>query len=192
MFALADTIAHGAAMMTSTTVLPPRILGSAWPGHFNRVIAEDLYENIKQIGLPQWSDADQRLAKALQRDLGVPDSGLAIKLDTLRPALKPNERTGGGSDDIGDVSWNVPTVTLRFPSNIPGLPGHNWANAISMATPIAHKGVTAGAKVQALTVLDLMTKPAVVAQAWDFFRNVQTREIKYFPLMRADDQPAIW
>ena len=57
--------------------------------------------------------------------------------------------TGGGSDDIGDVSWNVPTVTLRYPSNIPGGPGHNWANAIAMATPIAHKGVIAGAKVQA-------------------------------------------
>jgi aminobenzoyl-glutamate utilization protein B len=40
------------------------------------------------------------------------------------------------------VSWNVPTVTLRFPSNIPGLPGHNWANGIAMATPIAHKGAT--------------------------------------------------
>ena len=56
----------------------------------------------------------------------------------------------------------MPTVTLRYPSNIPGLPGHNWANAISMATPIAHKGVTAGAKVQAMTMLDLLTKPELV------------------------------
>ena len=64
--------------------------------------------------------------------------------------------TGGGSDDIGDISWNVPTVTLRYPSNIPGLPGHNWANGIAMATPIAHKGVTAGAKVQAMTLVDLL------------------------------------
>src|SRR5437016_2238852 len=191
MYALADTIAHAAAMMTSTTLLPPRILGSAWPGHFNRVIAEDMYENIKQIGLPEWSEADQRLAKALQRDLGVPDSGLAVKLDTLRPALKPNERTGGGSDDIGDVSWNVPTVTLRFPSNIPGLPGHNWANAISMATPIAHKGATAGAKVMAMTMLDFLMRPELVAGAWDYFRNVQTKDIKYQPLIRPQDRPAI-
>src|SRR5205085_8559020 len=192
MYALADTMARAAAMMTSTTLLPERILGSAWPGHFNKVIAQDMYENIKQVGLPQWTDADQRLAKALQRDLGVPDSGLAIKLDTLRPALKPNERTGGGSDDIGDVSWNVPTVTLRFPSNIPGLPGHNWANAISMATPIAHKGVTAGAKVQAMTMLDLVMRPELVEQAWTYFRDVQTKETKYEPLLRPQDQPAIW
>src|SRR5438270_446432 len=46
MFALADTMAHAAAMMTSTTLLPERILGSAWPGHFNRVIADAMYENI--------------------------------------------------------------------------------------------------------------------------------------------------
>ena len=191
MFALADTMARAAAMMTSTTLLPERILGSAWPGHFNRVIAEAMYENIKQVGLPQWSDADQRLAKALQRELGVPDSGLALKLDTLRPALKPNERTGGGSDDIGDVSWNLPTVTLRFPSNIPGLPGHNWANAISMATPIAHKGATAGAKVMAMTMLDFLMRPELVTQAWDYFRNVQTKDIKYQPLIRPQDRPAI-
>jgi aminobenzoyl-glutamate utilization protein B len=101
------------------------------------------------------------------------------------------DNRGGGSDDIGDISWNVPTVTLRFPSNIPGLPGHNWANAIAMATPIAHKGATAGAKVQAMTVLDLVLKPALVDEAWDYFKNVQTKAIKYEPLIRPEDKPAI-
>jgi aminobenzoyl-glutamate utilization protein B len=155
------------------------------------VIAEAMYENIKQVGLPEWSDADQRLAKALQRELGVPDSGLATKLDTLRPALRPNERTGGGSDDIGDVSWNLPTATLRFPSNIPRLPGHNWANAIAMATPIAHKGATTGAKAMAMTMLDFLMRPELVTQAWDYFRNVQTKNIKYQPLIRPQDRPAV-
>ena len=191
LFALGDTIARAAAMMTSTNLASVRILGSAWPGHFNKVVAQTMYENIKQVGLPQWTEADQRLAHALQRDIGAPDSGLATRLDTLRPALKPNERTGGGSDDIGDVSWNVPTVTLRFPSNIPGLPGHNWANAISMATPIAHKGATAGAKVMAMTVLDFLLRPELVAQAWDYFRDVQTKDVHYQPLIRPQDRPAI-
>ena len=84
-------------------------------------------------------------------------SGLAIKLDALRAAAEPT--TSGGSDDIGEVSWVVPTITLRYPSNIPGLPGHNWANAISMATPIAHKGVIAGAKVLARTALEFFVTP---------------------------------
>ena len=47
-----------------------------------------------------------------------------------------------------------------------------------MATPIAHKGVTAGAKVQAMTMIDLLTRPALVQDAWDYFRNVQTKEIE--------------
>ena len=83
-------------------------------------------------------------------------------------------------------------MTLRYPSNIPGLPGHNWANAISMATPIAHKGVTAGAKVQAMTILDLVSRPELVEQAWTYFRDVQTKDTKYEPLLRPQDQPAIW
>ena len=100
--------------------------------------------------------------------------------------------TGGGSDDIGDVRWNVPTVTLRFPSNIPGGPGHNWANGIAMATPIAHKGVVAGAKVQAMTMLDILLHPELVAKAWDYFKNVQTKDVKYKSFLRPDDKPAIW
>jgi aminobenzoyl-glutamate utilization protein B len=90
------------------------------------------------------------------------------------------------------VSWNVPTVTLRYPSNIPGLPGHNWANAIAMATPIAHKGVVVGAMVQAMTVLDFITKPELVTQAWDYFRNVQTKDQQYVPFIKADTPAPIW
>ncbi len=144
LFALGDTMARAAAMMTSTKLASVDILGSGWSGHFNKVIAEDMFENIKQVGMPKWSDADQTLAKGIQRELGQKNprglSDRAIDGARRRPPRTEDLR-GGGSDDIGDVSWNVPTVTLRYPSNIPGLPGHNWANAISMATPIAHKGV---------------------------------------------------
>lgn len=193
LFALGDTIARAAAMMTSTRLASVDILGSGWSGHFNKVIATDMLENIKQVGMPKWDDKDQTLARGIQRELGQNPRGLPSEVMTsLAAPPREQDLRGGGSDDIGDVSWNVPTVTLRFPGNIPGLPGHNWANAISMATPIAHKGATAGAKVQAMTTLDLMMKPTVVTQAWDYFRNVQTKEIKYFPLMRATDKPAIW
>jgi aminobenzoyl-glutamate utilization protein B len=83
-------------------------------------------------------------------------------------------------------------VTLRYPSNIPGGPGHNWANAISMATPIAHKGVIAGAKVQAMTMLDIVLHPELVQKAWDYFKNVETKDMKYKSFLRPDDQPPTW
>ena len=187
---IGDDMAKGAAMMTGTELLPSKVLGSAWPQHFNKTIAETTFANIQKVGMPVWSEADQTLAKALQKELGSKEQGLSSKVpEKLQGPVEDNR--GGGSDDIGDISWNVPTVTLRFPSNIPGLPGHNWANAISMATPIAHKGATAGAKVQAMTMLDLVLKPALVDQAWAYFRDVQTKTVKYEPLIRAEDTPAV-
>jgi aminobenzoyl-glutamate utilization protein B len=91
-----------------------------------------MHANIEKVGLPAWSEADQALAHALQRELKVPEVGLATKLQPLaRPRGDPDEdKRGGGSDDIGDISWNVPTVVLRFPLEHGGGPGHNWANAI--------------------------------------------------------------
>jgi aminobenzoyl-glutamate utilization protein B len=189
--ATGDSMAQGAATMTNTTVTS-RVLGSAWPQHFNKPLAEAMYENIKQVGLPKWSEDDQTLAKALQKEIKARERGLPTELEQLRGPVPEEQRTRGGSDDIGDVSWNVPTVTLRYPSNIPGLPGHNWANAVTMATPIAHKGVTAGAKVIAMTLIDLLTKPELVEQSWSYFRDVQTKDRKYEPLISADDKPPIW
>jgi aminobenzoyl-glutamate utilization protein B len=192
MFEYAKKVAQGAALMTDTKLDTILILGSAWSGHFNKAIAQTMNANIIKVGLPTWDDADQTLARGLQRELGVPDSGLARAVAPLREPV-PNQRSfGGGSDDIGDVSWNVPTVTLSYPSNIPGGPGHNWANGIAMATPIAHKGAVAGAKVQALTLLDILLTPKVVADAWDYFRDVQTKETKYTPFIGPNDHPAIW
>jgi aminobenzoyl-glutamate utilization protein B len=191
MWAIGDKIAAGAAMMTDTELLPTRVLGTAWPQHFNRPIAEVTYANIQKVGLPTWSEADQTLARGIQKELGERESGLTSRIGGLSGPVSVADNTGGGSDDIGDVSWAVPTVTLNYPSNIPGLPGHNWANAISMATPIAHKGITAGAKVQAMTILDILLKPEVVTAAHDYFVNVQTRTQKYEPLLRPTDQPAL-
>jgi aminobenzoyl-glutamate utilization protein B len=182
MWEIGDKIAEGATLMTDTTVTS-RVLGSAWPIHTNKALAETQYANIKAVGLPKWSDADVTLAKAVQRELKVPEVGMATEIPELRgrAEIPDEDKRGGGSDD-----------TLSFPANFQAGPGHNWANAIAMATPIAHKGVIAGAKVQAMTVLDVLMRPEVVTDAWDYFRSVQTKNIKYTPLIRPQDTPAIW
>jgi aminobenzoyl-glutamate utilization protein B len=191
LWAIADSIAQGAALMTGTTLEPVRVLGSAWPQHFNKPIAEAMAANIKQVGMPKWTDEDQRFAKALQTELKNPRTeGLDTTTRALDGPVPEEQKRGGGSDDIGDVTWTVPTVTLRFPSNIPGLPGHNWTDAIAMATPVAHKGATAGAKAMAMTMLDVLLTPKLVTDAWDYFRNVQTKDTRYQPLIRPEDRPA--
>ena len=206
---IGTNMAKAATLMTDTTYTE-KLLGTAWPGHFNVPIADDMRENIQKVGMPQWSEADQALAKGLQKELGQPVRGLSTKIqaapgggrggggggrggdggeDGLGGGPQP---TGGGSDDIGDVSWAVPTVVLSYPSNIPGGPGHNWANGVSMATPIAHKGVVAGAKVQAMTMLDILLHPELVDKAWAYYRDVQTKDTKYKSFLRDGDVPAIW
>ena len=191
MYQKANRIADGAALMTDTKV-SQKILGSAWPQHFNKVIAETMYQNIRKVGLPKWSEQDQALARAVQKEVkSMRDTaGLAMELDTI--GLPVQTFVSGGSDDIGDISWKLPTVTLRFPSNIPGLPGHHWANAIAMATPIAHKGVVAGAKAEAMTLLDLFLKPELVEQAWQYFRTEQGMKQQYIPMVNPSDKPAIY
>ncbi|MCH7816447.1 MAG: amidohydrolase [Proteobacteria bacterium] len=188
-FETLQRIAEGAAMMTDTTV-ERRIVGAAWPRHFNRPIAQAMDENIKAVGLPTWSEDDQRFAKALQTLMGADDpQGLATELSGISEPLE--NPVSGGSDDIGDISWNVPTVTLRYPSNVRGLQGHHWSSAMAMATPIAHKGAIAGAKVIATTMLDLIQNEALVAEAQSYFDDIQTADVQYESFVGPDDAPAI-
>jgi aminobenzoyl-glutamate utilization protein B len=147
-------------------------------------------ENIKAVGLPTWSEDDQRFAKALQTLMGSDDpQGLATDLSGI--GEPPENPISGGSDDIGDISWSVPTVTLRYPANVRGLQGHHWSSAMAMATPIAHKGATAGAKVVAATILDLVTDQSLVEDAHTYFAEVQTADVQYEPFIGPDDAPAI-
>ncbi len=178
--AIGTKIARAAAEMTDTT-MSERILAGTWESHMNRALAEALYANIKSVGMPAWSEDDQALARAAQKELGSRVEGLRTKVNELRP---PNEsdRSGGGSDDIAEVSWNVPTVNLRYPSNIPGMTGHHWSSGIAMATPIAHKGATAGAKAQAMTAIELFVRPELREAAWAYFRE-QTKERKWQSLV---------
>ena len=190
MYDTANKMAEGAALMTDTSY-ESEVLGAAWPRHFNKIIAEEMYENIKKVGLPKWSEDDQRLARAVQKEIGSESiNGLPTELPPLRAPLPYN--VSGGSDDIGDVSWKVPTVVLRFPSNIPDVTFHHWSASIAAATPIAHKGANAGAKVVAMTVLDFLTKPEKLDEAKEYFDNIQSKEDFYRPMISEKDPPPFY
>jgi aminobenzoyl-glutamate utilization protein B len=187
-YEIGNKIAEAAAMMTDTTVTR-KVVGVAAPRHFNKPIAEAVQANITRVGLPQWTDEEQGFAKAVQRLVEGKEIGLNTTPKPLEPP--PAQPVSGGSDDIGDVSWVAPTVTVRYPSNIPNLPGHNWSNAISMATPIAHKGIVAGSKTIAMTMIDLLTRPELVREARTYFTDVQLKNNKVLPLLADTDVPQV-
>ena len=176
-------IAQAAAQMTDTT-MTERLIGSTWPGHFNKPLAELLHKNMAAVGMPEWSEDDQRMAKAIQKLMEAEPIGLRSEIE---PLLGPTLDVAG-SDDIAEVSWNVPTINMRYPANVAGAVGHHWSSAIAMATPIAHKGALTGAKVQAMTLIELFRDPTHIEQAWDYFRE-QTKEIQWKPLIPKGTAP---
>src|SRR6266478_5651547 len=176
--AIGTKIANAAAQMTDTT-MTERVLAATWPGYFNKPVAEALSANIQAVGMPHWSEADIALARAAQIEMKATVEGLKTEVTPLKtePA-----RTNAGSDDIAEVSWNLPTVVLRFPGNIPNMIGHHWSSGIAIATPIAHQGATAGAKAHAMTALDLLLKPELLTAARASFAE-QTSKTKWQPLI---------
>ena len=191
LFEIGNKTADAAAMATDTTV-EHKLMGFAAPNFGNKPMAELAMANIEQVGMPKWTADDQAFAKLVQETQKRKVEPLKEKVTPLR--LEPPEErvpTGGGSDDIGDIMWTVPTITIRYPSNIPNMIGHNVTSAMAMATPIAHKGAVAGAKAVALTVLDLLMTPEELTKAKAFFDNDQQKYDSYKPLVTTTDVPAI-
>jgi hypothetical protein len=120
-YEIGNKIAEAAAMMTDTK-MTRKVVGVAAPRHFNKPIAEAMQGNIDKVGLPQWTEDEQQFARAVQRLSDGKEDGLPSTFKKLE--APPAQPESGGSDDIGDVSWVAPTVTLRYPANIPNLPGH--------------------------------------------------------------------
>ncbi|QJU58219.1 amidohydrolase [Sphingomonas sp. AP4-R1] len=150
-------IAKGAAASTRTTV-SEQIIAGTWPYYGNKALAKVLDANIQRVGMPQWSTDDIAFARNLQTALKVDVVGLANK--TIPLAQSKQE---AGTTDAGDVSWQVPMVRMRFPARPPGATTlHHWAAAVGVATPLAHKGMTVGAKALTDTVIDLLTDPALL------------------------------
>jgi aminobenzoyl-glutamate utilization protein B len=190
LYTTGNEIAEAAAKATGTTV-EHKLLGYAAPNYGNKPLAEAAYANIKAVGMPIWSADDQAFAKTVQETNRRTIKALPAAVADLSTPANRERSLGGGSDDIGDIMWTVPTITVRYPSNIPSMIGHNVLSAIAMATPIAHKGAVAGAKAVSMTVLDIMTTPQLVADAKAFQQNVQFKDQKYDPVVTANDPPAI-
>jgi len=94
-------------------------------------------------------------------------------------------RQNSSSNDIGDITWVVPSATVRFPSVVPGIQAHHWSAGVTPAMSIGHKDAVVGAKVIAASVLDLLTSSELLASAKKQFEQ-DTGDTKYFSLLPED------
>jgi len=177
-------IAKGAAMMTDTTV-DVGYDASAWPQLSNKALATVMQKNIDAVGMPKWTDAEQRYARDFQTAQHVKVQGLFTTPTALGGRVQ-----SASSNDNGDVSWVVPAVVFSFPASVPGILYHNWQAGVTPVSSIAHKGEVAGAKVLAASILDLMTSPETLKAAHDEWAQA-TKESQYFSLLPPSAKPQV-
>jgi aminobenzoyl-glutamate utilization protein B len=118
----------------------------------NTPLVERLDTHLQAVGVPAWTDDEQTFARECQRHLGVPERGLA----PLPLPLIPN-RSVGGSTDVGDVSWNTPTVAFVYPSFPLGIGLHTWPVTACGGMSIGTKSAIGAATILTRLAQDLMT-----------------------------------
>jgi aminobenzoyl-glutamate utilization protein B len=177
-------IAEGAALMTGTTY-EMKINAASWPQLANRTIGEAIQANIEAVGDPKWSPDEEAFAKKFQAAMGMPVVGLNPK-----PTPFGGRKQVAASNDNGDVTWMVPTGALNFPASVPGIQYHNWQAGVTPTMSIAHKGMVAGAKVMAASLIDLLTSPELRQKARAEF-DKETTETKYVSVLPADSKPPL-
>jgi aminobenzoyl-glutamate utilization protein B len=171
-------IADGAAKMTRTKVAL-HIDTDCHEIIPNLPLSKLIARNMKQIGPPRFTDADRAFARQLQEPLRT---GFGLKEqkplnDTIEEVPEKPYPADGGSTDVGDISWHVPTGGLSTVCFAAGSPGHSWQNVAAIGSPIGHKGMMVAAKVLALSAADLLQDVQVLQEAkTDFQKRMKDRK----------------
>jgi aminobenzoyl-glutamate utilization protein B len=164
--------ADGAALGTETRAKVTTIFATHEPIP-NDALNAVLQRELERVGAPRFDDADQRYARAMQKELGLEETGLAT---TVMPFAQKNG--GGASSDIGDVSAVVPLAELNLATRPMGTSAHHWAQTACAAHPVGYKGMAVAAKVLAAGAIDVLVDPGIVKAAHAEF-VVQTKGKPY-------------
>lgn len=154
--------AEGAAMGTGTT-MEYEIIGGTHDLLINRTLAAAMQQNLEQVGGVRYTAEQQAFARQIQSSFTFAPPPVESAA-TVRP-LKPVTDAGGGSTDVGDVSYVVPTVGLDAATWVPGTPAHSWQAVACGGTEVGTLGMMVAAKTLALTAIDLFTNATLLTQA---------------------------
>ena len=158
-------IAEGAALATETTHKVHLITG-VHEYLLNRPMQEALQENLELVGAPEFAQQEQEFARSLQRSLNKQEKGFN---DKIKPLPDEPGEVKGGSTDVAEVSWIVPTAGFAVTTAAADIPWHSWAATACHGTRAGRKGAVVAAKVIAATGVDVLTRPALVQEAKAFF-----------------------
>jgi len=171
-------IGQGAAMMTETT-LDVKIVGSDTNIIANDALAKVAQKNLEEVGGFRYTAGEKHFAEELQKSLpagGARDNDSTASVEPLRP-FDPNEPAA--STDVGDVSWNVPTIGFTAATFVPGVVPHTWQATACAGMSVGQKGMFVAAKALAMTGADLFSNPQLIQDAKkDFARQLAGKTYK--------------
>jgi len=151
-------MAEGAAIMANVDYKISLVSG-IYEVLVNRTGAGYIQKNLEFLGPITYTPEEVSFAKKIQEATGKPQIGLHNKVEPLEATL---ENSGGGSTDVGDVSWIVPVIRLSAATAPIGTPWHSWAVVACGGMSIGHKGMLHASKTLALTMVDLFEDPKKV------------------------------
>jgi aminobenzoyl-glutamate utilization protein B len=176
-----EKAATGAALGTGTKV-EWEITGGVYDLLPNEALGRVMHENLSAVGGVTYT-AEER-AFALKIGQSVLGKAPAPETAQLIQPFNPNPpREAGGSTDVGDVSWAVPTVGVRTATWAPGTPGHSWQAVACGGTTLGLKGMNVATKTMVGTIVDVMTKPEIVVQAKAELEKRRGGDFKYQALL---------
>jgi aminobenzoyl-glutamate utilization protein B len=180
--------AEGAALGTQTKV-KAEIVSGFYEKLYNKTLAEVLQKKLEIVGGVVYDDREKAFAEEIIKTYNEKDTVLANAIK-IKPLGKEKASEGGISSDVGDVSWNVPTISFGTAVFIPGSAGHSWQNVAAGGSTIGTKGLINAAKVFSLTAIELYTNPILVKSAKQEFDKRRGPDFHYEPLL-GDREPAL-
>ena len=183
-------IARGAELMTKTK-LTVRLDTDCHELIPNLPLAQVLQKNLRAIGAPKFTGAEKLFARRLQQPL-MDSFGkkFPLALDESIHPLEPNPKPSKGSTDVGDISWHVPTCGINTTCMIAETPGHSWQDVACIASTVGQKGIIYGAKVLAVSAIDLFQNPKAIAAARADWQN-RMKDRKYTTLIPKGQKPPL-
>ena len=106
----------------------------------------------------------------------------------IKPLEETRENPGGGSTDVGDVSWIVPVIRLSATTAPKDTPWHSWAVVACGGMSIGHKGMIQASKALALTMWDLYTNEEHIQNVQEEFRTRKGDSV-YSPILPEGPPP---
>lgn len=177
-------MAEGAAIMANVDYKISLVSG-IYETLVNRTGGEIMQSNLELLGPITYTEEEQAFGKAIQKATGKPEVGMDSK---IYPLKETEESPGGGSTDVGDVSWNVPNINLGVTVAPKDTPWHSWAVVACGGMSIGHKGMVYAAKAMGMTMLDLFENPKMVEKVKEEFKTRKGDEV-YEPMI--DGPPPI-